>query len=142
LSYFPIFLYFVGFCQNTCGFKSDRSRRWAAAVRGTVIIFFLQIFNLTPNGCENRTFLKRHTHTHTPIFSAKIALFFHIFKNITRKKIGRDDKNSWNSAKKGLFLHTNFYFRKIKIKVAFGYEKSSFSRYNYENCGPKFFGGG
>ena len=47
--YFPIFLYFVGFCQNTCGFKSERShsrsrscgrsrnsRRIAAAVRGTV----------------------------------------------------------------------------------------------------------
>ena len=26
LNFFPIFLYFVGFFQNTCGFTSDRSR--------------------------------------------------------------------------------------------------------------------
>ena len=34
-----------------------------------------------------------------------------------------------------------FYFRKNKIKVGFGYEKSSFSRDKYWNCGPKIFGG-
>jgi hypothetical protein len=43
------------------------------------------IFNLTPNGCENITFLKRHTPTFF-IFSAKIALFFHIYLKILPKK--------------------------------------------------------
>jgi len=38
----------------------------------------------------------------------------------------------------------NFYSRKNKMKVGFGYEKSRFSRDKYGNCGPKticFFGG-
>ena len=35
-----------------------------------------------------------------------------------------------------------FYSTKNKMKVGFGYEKSSFSRDKYGNCGPKFFLGG
>ena len=37
-THFPIFLYFVKFFQNICGFTSDhsRKRRSAAATRGTV----------------------------------------------------------------------------------------------------------
>jgi hypothetical protein len=47
------------------------------------------IFNLTPNGCENRTFLKRHTPTFF-IFSAKIAFFFlsHSQKYYPKKYLG------------------------------------------------------
>ena len=99
------------------------------------------IFNLIPNGCKNCTFLKRHTPTFF-IFSAKIALFFvHIFKNLTQKNFGGDDKNSWILRKQHFFCIWIFYFRKNKMKVGFGYEKSSFLRDKYWNCGPKMFAG-
>jgi hypothetical protein len=59
----------IGICDHKCN-------------KDSLILFFFYkflIFNLAPNGCKNRTFLKRHTST-IFIFSAKIVLFFsHIY---------------------------------------------------------------
>jgi hypothetical protein len=88
------------------------------SVKENLLFFFYKflIFNLTPNGCENRTFLKRHTPTFFHIFCQNRAFFFLTYrylKILPQKSLG-DDKNSWNSAKTALFSAYEFFISEKK----------------------------
>jgi len=82
-----------------------------------LVFFFYKflIFNLAPNGCENRTFLKQHTPTFF-IFSVKMALFFHIYLKTAGQNYFFGQlffiKTHEILRKKGFFLDLNFVFQK------------------------------
>jgi hypothetical protein len=127
--------------------KNMKSMQKQIVMSSNIVFFFYKflIFNLTPNDCENRTFLKRHTCTPTFfIFSAKIALFFFRYlKILPKQKFGGMIKFHEILRKQHFFLHMNCLLQEEKKrKSVFASKKAVFQWSNTKTTVQKILGRG